>query len=147
MNITYFCSGEDDSCRKVMRVIEIIVAAEKFEVFRKLNELENYLRSSLSPQDIIILQASNLKILRKVAMLKELLFGHCIILILPDGAQETVALGHTLRPRFITYHDSDFLEMASVLCKMLQQKKNEASACADRLSDNGTITIKGFKWI
>lgn len=130
MNIIYFCSRKEDSCRKVKRVIEIIVAAEKYETFHKLQAFENYLRSSLTRQDIIILQAHDTKILHKAASLKELLSGHRIILILPDNLQETVALGHSLRPRFITYQDSDFLEMASVLSKMMNQEKNNSSFSA-----------------
>jgi hypothetical protein len=126
MNIIYLCPKEEDSRRKVNRIIEIMIAAEKYEVFHKVNEFENYARSSLLHQHVIILQAGNMKSLQKIAALKELLFGHRVILILPDREQETIALGHSLRPRFITYQDSDFLEMASVLYKMLQREKTMA---------------------
>lgn len=138
MSIIYFCPGKDDSCRKVKRVIEIIVAAEKCEVFHKLKEFENYVRSSLSHQDIIILQASDMKNLRRMTALKELLSDQRIILILPEGKPETIALGHTLRPRFVTYQDSDFLDMAAVLCNMLRP----ANAGAHVTLDSAPLTVK-----
>jgi hypothetical protein len=126
MSIIHFCSDKDDACGKVMRVIEIVVATDKYEVFHKLPEFENYLRSSLSNQDTLIFQANNIKILHKIASLKEFFSDHRIILILPDSKKETIALGHTLRPRFITYSDSDFLEMAAVLRNLLRQDTSGA---------------------
>jgi hypothetical protein len=39
-------------------------------------------------------------------------------LILPDDDPGTTVLAHTLRPRLITYRDSDFLDVASVLSRM-----------------------------
>jgi len=44
-----------------------------------------------------------------------------IILILPDEDNETITMGHTLFPRFSTYADSDFKDVAAVLKKMIRQ--------------------------
>jgi hypothetical protein len=40
------------------------------------------------------------------------------ILILPDGEEETVAVAHTMRPRFISCADRDFHDVVAVLEKM-----------------------------
>lgn len=128
MNIVYLCPREKKSCRKVKRIVDLFVTAEKNKVFHKLSEFEKYIRSSLLHQHVMILQAGDMQNLQKIADLKDLLFEHQIILILPDRDRQTVALGHSLRPRFITYQDSDFGEMSCVLCKMLQQEKNGLSA-------------------
>lgn len=120
MNIIYYYSGKDDSSRKVKRIIEIVVATEKYQVFHKLPDFENYLRASVSHQDIIILQADNVEILQKLTALQDFFSNQRIILILPDNKKETIALGHALRPRFITYPDSDLREMATVLSNMLR---------------------------
>jgi hypothetical protein len=37
------------------------------------------------------------------------------ILVLPDSEQETVTLGHELRPAYIAFKDSDFSDVAAVL--------------------------------
>ena len=127
MNIIYYYAGKDDSSRKVKRIIEIIVATGKYQVFHKLPDFENYLRSSVSHQDIMIMQANNIKSLQKLTELKDFFSDQRIILILPDSKKETLALAHTLRPRFITYQDSDLREMATVLSNMLRT----AHTCAD----------------
>jgi hypothetical protein len=47
-----------------------------------------------------------------------------IILVLPDGEQETISKGHLLRPRFLTYVDADFTDLAAVLAKMLAAERD-----------------------
>ena len=41
------------------------------------------------------------------------------ILILPDGEKETVAMAHTMRPRFISCGDRDLRDVKAVLEKMM----------------------------
>jgi hypothetical protein len=49
------------------------------------------------------------------------LFGNIkIVLILPDRNNETIVIGHKLRPRFLSYTDSDFIDVAVVLENMLK---------------------------
>ena len=43
------------------------------------------------------------------------------ILVLPDREAETIALGHTLYPRFISFADGDLQDVAAVLDKMLHR--------------------------
>ena len=38
---------------------------------------------------------------------------------LPDREANTITIGHSLHPRFLTYIDSDFVELAGVLVRML----------------------------
>jgi hypothetical protein len=40
------------------------------------------------------------------------------ILIIDDEYPKTIADGHVLQPRFVTFNDSDFSDVASVLKKM-----------------------------
>ena len=49
--------------------------------------------------------------------LSELLHDRRIILVLPDSEPETVSLGHILRPRFITYGDSDYMDVSAIMGK------------------------------
>jgi len=51
--------------------------------------------------------------------LSDWLWDTRIILILPDRDRETITNGLKLRPRFFTYADEDFGEVAAVLAKML----------------------------
>jgi hypothetical protein len=44
-----------------------------------------------------------------------------LVLVLPDEEDETIALAHGLRPRFVTYADGDYSELREVLQKMLKK--------------------------
>jgi hypothetical protein len=125
MKIIYCCPGKDAGCEKVRRIIDILVVADAFEVFLALPDFEKFLRHNLTSGDLVILHASTSAHLESFVSIRDLLIGNKVILILPDRKRETVILGHTLRPRFITYNDSDYLEMASVLCNMINPQASE----------------------
>ncbi len=117
MKIVYYCPVTDGTFRKMKRIIKIMFPAEIIEILHSLEIMEDHLRSSLT-EDFIILQISSFSELQSVITLKELLIDHRIILILPDDDSGTATLAHTLRPRLITYRDSDFLDVAEVLTRM-----------------------------
>lgn len=50
---------------------------------------------------------------------REWLGDRRLILVLPDDDIETISQGHALRPRFVTYVESDFIDISAVLGKML----------------------------
>ena len=118
MNIIYHCLAPDGVSLRLQIIIEIMVSPKNFEILSGEKIMEDHLRSPLSANAIVILQISSFSDLRDIIALKELLIDHRIILILPDREPEIVALGHTLRPRLISYRDSDFLDVASVLSRM-----------------------------
>lgn len=125
------------SCRKVKRVLSLLVATDQFDFFNNLDDLEKHLREQLSLRYVIVLHAGGKKQLSALSRINELLIDHKVILILPKAEPEMVAMGHALRPRFITYNDGDFLEMAAVLRQLLfpHEVKNKmigSSSSADR---------------
>ncbi|NVM57217.1 MAG: hypothetical protein HWN51_03755 [Desulfobacterales bacterium] len=69
--------------------------------------------------DIAVLLAASREELSDILSIRDLLTDIRVILVLPDRDDDTIAKGHTLRPRFFTYADSDFVEIAAVLSKML----------------------------
>jgi hypothetical protein len=124
MNIVYYCPVTDGTFRKMKRIIEIMFPSEKYKILYSLKIMEDHLRSSLADDFIIILQISGFAELQEVTLLKELLIDHRIILILPDDDPVTAALAHTLRPRLITYRDSDFLDVAEVITRLNLKAEN-----------------------
>lgn len=58
--------------------------------------------------------------LRQLAAIRDVTDNVRIILILPDRETKTIAGGHKLQPRFVTYKDSDFREIGAVVGKMIQ---------------------------
>lgn len=100
----------------------MLISSDAIESFCLLSDFETFLRHSLTSRHLVILHAGSLADLEKFVSLRELLTGNKVILILPDRNRDTVDLGHSLRPRFITYNDSDFLEMAAVIRHILESQ-------------------------
>lgn len=122
MNIVYCCPGQNSDCEKAKRVIEMLISADAIESFYLLSDFETFLRHGLTSGHLVILHAGSLADLESFLALRELLAGNKVILILPDRSRDTVDSGHSLRPRFITYNDSDFLEMAAVVRHILESQ-------------------------
>lgn len=119
VSITYFCPTKSTGREQVKRVIRLVVTEDNFEVFTRWGDFEKHLRTHVPARHIVVFHAGSKKHLQQIAALQNLLMDHKIVLILPDAKPETIELAHTVRPRFITYADSDFLDMASVLRRML----------------------------
>ncbi len=134
MKIAYCCPGAHAGCEKVKRILEILVAADSFEIFSTLPDFERFLRHDLTSGHLIILHASLMQHLEQFVSLREWLIDHRVILILPDHSRDNIIRGHMLRPRFITYNDSDYLEMAAVLQNLLHPQTADM-----RLSSPGKL--------
>ena len=110
------------AAERLRRVIETFMSKEYIEVFRDINDLSYKLRQPQASDDTIItvLVASNGEDLSDILSIRDLLDDVRVIMVLPDREEVTIAKGHILRPRFITYTDSDFTEVGEVLKKMFE---------------------------
>lgn len=69
---------------------------------------------------IYILRARGLDELQAYARVKEIFMDTPLVLILPDQEERTLALGHSLLPRFISYADGSVSGLVDVLEKMVR---------------------------
>lgn len=107
--------------KRLQRVIGTLVPKKETEAYQTIDSLSHRLRQP-SPADnaaVAVLLAATKEDLLDMLSIKDLIWNLRIILILPDTDDDTISQGHTLRPRFLTYADSDFAEVAEVLNKML----------------------------
>jgi hypothetical protein len=68
---------------------------------------------------LVIFIAQDRLALRQLVSLKEFLWRIKIILVLPDDEEETIALAHRLKPRYLCYLEDDCSELGQVVNKML----------------------------
>ena len=128
MNVFFFSDMQGDTKKRIQRVLEYMLPKKNIQYIKSVKALEDHLRQSSHKMSLaVILNVSKAKLV-SLLPIKELLEDTSIILILNDKDDETIALGHRLRPRFMTYADSDFLDVASVLIKMKEKlNKNNQS--------------------
>lgn len=120
--IFYYTVG--DSLGKCFErdVIESVPEKER-EIYGSLEKLRQRILQPVLDETIAVLLASNRKAFDDIYALRDLFKDFRVILILPDKDADTVALGHELYPRFLSYVDADFKQVADVLKKMMQTDK------------------------
>lgn len=77
------------------------------------------LHQPLSEAMIFVFLISSRQELLELVEYQEWLRDYRLILVLPDDDMETISRGHALRPRFVTYAESDFIDISAVLGKMI----------------------------
>lgn len=89
------------------------------ELYRNTDTFAESLRKSVYDSTVAVIVAADKNDLYDLSSLQQLLWGTRMILVLPDADEETVALGHSLRPRFISSRGDGLENVAAVLGKML----------------------------
>ena len=119
-NLLLYAKMTDGAAKRLRRVIEVLVLKENMEMYRTIDSLSRRLRQPRNDLPIAVLLAASRQDLLELLSIGDLLDGIRIILVLPDRKEGTIAKGHRLQPCFLTYADSDFLDVAAVLIKMQQ---------------------------
>jgi len=126
MKVLYYGTINNGAGKRLQKIIESVVPTENTEVCRDIEELGRRLRLPTSDINISVLYTKNKAELFDLVLIKNLMLNLRILLILPDGDNETITMGHTLFPRFLTYADSDFKDVEAVLKKMIQQEHSDS---------------------
>lgn len=119
MSIVLYSNEPGDVAQRLQKIIKDLRPEEKMEFFQTIDLLTERLRKPRGDMNIAVLLSVNRADLLEILSIKDLFEDIRTILILPDRDDETIARGHRLRPRFITFMDSDFKDFAAVLRKML----------------------------
>ena len=121
MILVYYGTLTDRARERLQGVIEGLVPKEELEVYGTIGELARRLRQPVGDVNMAVLLAATWEDLSQILSVCDLLCYVRIMLILPDQEEDTIAKGHSLQPRFVTYADSDFLDVAAVLGKILRR--------------------------
>jgi hypothetical protein len=120
MNLLLYQSTNNGSGERLREVIHTLFSKEQTETYTSIEDLSFRLHQSMFDVDLAILLASSKSELLDLILLRDLLLGVRIILILPDKKRDTISRGHSLYPRYLSYVDSDFKDVAAVLDKMMK---------------------------
>ncbi len=99
-------------------------SADRIGVCRDRESLRTALLEPASNPWAIVLICSDRTDLLNVIAMRELMFCTPVILVLPDWDPETVAKGHTLRPRLLAWPGLASEEIVAVLQRVLEKVGN-----------------------
>lgn len=121
MRLLLYAPVSEGAGERLQKMIEEFVSKNNVEVYRSIESLSHRLRQPAEDLPIAaVLLAARREDLVALLSIRDLLRDVRIILILPDRDENTIAKGHTLRPRFLSYTDSDFTDILAVLGKCLE---------------------------
>ena len=109
---------------RLKKNIEAVVMADNITLVQDAEKLDRILRKPLNNVDAAVLLNVSEENLLDILPLRDSLLRIPVILILSDQKSQTLAKGHTLRPRFISYTDSDFTDVRAVLEKLISKSRD-----------------------
>jgi|GEM_PF-1383710 len=104
---------------KLQEVISRVVPGNRIVQCHTLDAFRSLLPHMSPGSFIAVVLADTKEELRQILSIRPLLQDVRTILVLPDQDPESVAQGHNLRPRFLSYADGDLEDVAAVLSKMI----------------------------
>lgn len=107
-----------EAADKLKHLITNCLSQESIVICHDINTFSRKLRNASSEMIGVILIHTN-QDLGEIMLMGDVLWRIRTILILPDSAPETVARGHAIRPRFLTFQDGNLNEVVMVLQRMM----------------------------
>jgi hypothetical protein len=143
VRLLYYANADHSASKWPFDRIETMVSMEARETYSDLDSLHRRLCRPRYGLAIAVLVAATGEELGELLAMRDLLADLRLILVLPDRNRETIAAGHRMAPRFISYVDSGIEEVEAVLEQMLQYNRNHTPDSIARLLGNVDITDMG----
>ena len=118
MDLFIYSTASEENRKQLEDSFKALVPKEKMEVFRSFDDFSQRLKLPAQSKSIAVLAPGSRQELQEILSRIDLLRDLRIIVIAPDHEAETTAVAHQLRPRYLTYLNGDFGELAAVLRKM-----------------------------
>jgi hypothetical protein len=122
MKVFFYAKVGDQSGDMLEKIIRTRLPEIEMLVYRTVDDLSQGLRQPGKDSGVAILFVSNQEDLKDILSIRYLFQNIRIILLIPNKEAEIVALAHQLRPRFLTYINTDLAEITAVLKKMLKDQ-------------------------
>ena len=118
MQLLFYSSTVDQDNKRLEAAVHKAVPAGRIEIFKRLDDLRERLRTPVEPDSVVLFLVSSLKELQDMQSLRGLLTEIYIILVLPDLNKGTIKIAHHLLPRYLSQKNSNFADLKVVLHKM-----------------------------
>ncbi len=118
--LLYLKTAQTDAVgKKLIRSVQEVVLLQDILIANTMDKLFVNLSRPGGGIAATIIVASSEEELFNFELFRDILLRAPLILILPDHEKETITKGHALRPRFLSYIDSDFSQVRDVLKKII----------------------------
>lgn len=119
MQILYYYSKANEKGYRLMEMMEKLDDQIRINTYRDWKIFAEELMAPKFDYPVMIVLISNKEELFNALSIRDRIHEYRLMLILPDDNEETVSLGHNLRPNFIAYDKGELGDIEIVLKKML----------------------------
>lgn len=119
MSLIVYLPKMDEAGKRLQCLVGELISQDSIELFYTFHGLDVKLKNFSGNRDIALLLASTRQELDELLARRVLLSSLRVVLIIPDREKETISKGHLLRPRYLSFRDGDFSDVAQVLQKLL----------------------------
>lgn len=118
MSVFFLMSRPSERGLELQNALGPVVAGGRLEVYSDIGGFEARMHRPKTPPALAIIWDPAREVLLALEAMRDLLTGLRILLVLPDGGAETVALAHRLRPAYVSYVDEGIAEIVAVLGRL-----------------------------
>jgi hypothetical protein len=118
MAVIFYLPDHEEKSEVLLKCVAAELPQRNIEIFRVFADLRRRLLIPLSDIRVAVLCCQTKTDLKEISSLGDLLQELKIILILPDDDLDTIAKAHSLRPRYLSWVDQNFIDIGAVLKRM-----------------------------
>ncbi|MFC1490095.1 hypothetical protein ACFL6K_02670 [Candidatus Latescibacterota bacterium] len=121
MKIFVYSKNNNSDSERLKNMIDSFHFDCEKELFHSLNNFTNQLRREINSEIIIIILTVDFTDFHEIYSIRDLLQNFRIILILPNLEEATISKGFECYPRYVSYINSDYSDVISILNKMVER--------------------------
>ena len=144
MTIVMFYSNPIGAGERLLSEIQASIQGHRIEVDQTVEGLSDRFHRPMIDHAVIVFVAESREQLERFVAMGDLVSTVPILLVLPDRSRDTISTGHKLYPRFVTFVDSYFPDIVSVLSKLLHHVYENPFPQPDICSDFQAPST--FRW-
>jgi hypothetical protein len=118
MKLLLYTTASQRVAERAKTILGPSVPEGEVEIYRTINEFSRRLRQPKDDLTIVVLLLASREDVLDLLAISHLFRNVRIVLVVPDLEDETIALAHRLRPRFLSYIDGNFQGLATVVSRM-----------------------------
>ena len=121
MHYLYASVSLGQQARLIAEITNAIGGDGQMETYHDVEHFSARLRRHNRPEIMILLAAERPDLVR-LSTNRELIRDADVILLVPDGAEDTIIMAHSLRPNYLGCTDSDLDKVVPVLRRLLRKR-------------------------
>lgn len=124
MTVFFCASSLQKNEKKFFALLEKSFPDARLEVFTSCSDLALRLIHPKEGASVAVIVLSGKEETMGLLPVRDMISDTAIIVVLPDDSRDMMTLAHRLRPQYVSFLDSDFSELISVMGRMIKIRRS-----------------------